>query len=145
MPRRSFAGGVSAEALARAGVEVPRASGRAAAPSAGKAAEQALYRFLDLLNIHHAPQYPWGRELDPPRRYQADTRISGTRLLVEVDGAVHGIAEKRERDLVRQNLAVKADWVILRFTPAQAKSGEASLFIADYLKERGLFPPGMVK
>jgi len=136
MPRRSFAGGVSAEALARAGVEVPRAPGRAAAPNAGKAAEQALYGFLDLLRVEYVPQYAWGRELDPPRRFQSDAAVPAARLLIEIDGRVHGVNEKRERDLERQNLGTLAGFSFLRFTPEQAKSGEASLMVQKFLEAR---------
>lgn len=146
MPRRSFASGVSAEALARAGVEVPRAPGRAAVPNAGKAAEQALYRFLDLLNIPHAPQYPWGRELEPPRRYQSDAAVPAARLLIEIMGGAHIAGKDRlNRDIERSRLAAHAAWVILPYTPEEAVSGAASLDIHQYLANRGFLPSSMVK
>lgn len=127
--------GVPAQAKARA-----RGSG-----GAGERAEAALYATLTALGIAHEAQYPWGATLPVPRAFRADAAIPELKLLLEIDGGVHSIGEKRERDLARQNLAIRANWAVLRFTPKQAESGEAALFISEYLAERGFLPSSMVK
>ncbi len=134
MGRGSFARGVSRDALKAAGIEVKPT--RPTAPNAGKAAEDALYGWLDILGIPYLPQYKWGAELEPPRRYVSDAAIPEARLLVEIDGRVHGIQDKRERDLERQNLGTFAGYAFLRFTPEQAKDGTASLIVQKYLEGR---------
>lgn len=140
---RSFSSGIHPDALARAGITPPKATGRpqkaqrtAPGGKAGQKAEQALCRWLDILGIEYVEQYGWGAALNPPRKFVSDLAIPAARLLVEVDGGVHGVQDKRARDLERQNLGVMAGWHFLRFLPAQAISGEASLFIQKYLEAR---------
>lgn len=134
MGRGSFAAGISRDALKAAGYEVTAT--RRTAPNAGKRAEDALYRWLDILGIPYVPQYRWGAELEPPRKFHSDAAIPAARLLIEIDGGVHGIGEKRARDLERQNLGVLAGWRFLRFQPEQARDGTASLFIQRFLEVR---------
>lgn len=132
MPK-GFSAGINPEALKRAGVDV---KGTRTPRGNGKAAEDALYQFLDILGIPYQPQYPWGRELNPPRKFVSDAAILTWRVLIEVDGRVHGVQDKRERDLERQNLGTLAGWAFLRFTPEQARSGEASLTIQRFIRSR---------
>ena len=101
---------------------------------AGSSAEEALWASLHVLGIPHTPQHPWGRDLTPPRRFHSDAAIPERRLLVEIDGQVHSIRDKRERDLERQNLGTLAGWVFLRFTPAQALDGSAALIVQRWLE-----------
>ncbi len=133
MPRTS--GSIPVAYLAKHGIEAPKRPG--GNPDAGKAAEEALYGFLRILGIEFEPQYPWGKFLEPPRKYHSDAAIPSARLLIEIDGGIHGVGEKRERDLARQNLGTFAGWHFLRFTPEQAKDGTASLEVERYLKARG--------
>lgn len=122
--------------LARMGQPMPEPTRRKRTPGAakpGSKAEEALCGFLTLLGIDHRPQYPWGKELDPPRKYVSDAAIPSARLLIEIDGGVHGIEDKRARDLERQNLGTFAGWRFLRFLPAQAESGEATLVIQRFI------------
>lgn len=137
MASRSFASGISPEALARAGITPPKATGgQRRAGGTGEAAELALYRWLDLLGVDYVPQYRWGADLNPPRKFYSDAAVPSARLLIEVDGGVHGVQDKRARDLERQNLGTKAGWAFLRYLPEQAKSGEASLDVQKYLAAR---------
>ncbi|MBB5361352.1 DUF559 domain-containing protein [Deinococcus humi] len=127
--------------LARMGHALPsrgpqKAQQTAQGVRAGEKAEQALCRWLDILGIGYAEQYMWGAALNPPRKFQSDLAIPAAHLLIEVDGGVHGVHDKRARDLERQNLGVLAGWQFLRFLPDQAISGEASLFIQKYLESR---------
>lgn len=134
MPRASAS--IPAAYLAKYGIEPPKPARRTAAPNAGKAAEDALYRWLDILGIAYLPQYRWGAELEPPRKYVSDAAIPSARLLIEVDGGIHGVQDKRERDLERQNLGTFAGYAFLRFTPAQAEDGTASLMVQKFLEGR---------
>lgn len=126
---------ISPEYLKRHGIEAPKPT-RASSPQAGQKAEAALYGWLDILKIPYVPQYEWGKLLTPPRKFQSDAAILSARLLVEIDGRVHGVQDKRERDLERQNLGIKAGYLFLRYTPEQAISGEASLDIQKFLEGR---------
>lgn len=130
-----FSSGISPAALARAGIKVAKTK-RKASKTAGKAAETALSRSLTLLKIAHEVQYPWGKSLSPPRKFHSDVAIPAARLLIEVDGQVHAISDKRRRDLERQNLGVKAGWRFLRYTPAEAENGTAALDVQKYLEGR---------
>jgi very-short-patch-repair endonuclease len=57
-------------------------------------------------------------------------------LAVEIDGAVHRIKGRFKADLERHNLAQLLGWLVLRFSPADVKSGRAlgvleALFAGD--------------
>lgn len=135
MGRGSFARGISRDALKAAGYEVK--STRSASPNAGKAAEDALYGWLDILGIAYLPQYRWGAELEPPRRYVSDAAIPAARLLIEVNGRAHIAGfEKYLTDMRRTRAAYRAGWVILPFSPDEAKDGTASLEIQALLEGR---------
>ncbi len=132
MPRASAS--IPPEYLAKHGIEPPK---RASNPDAGKAAESALYGYLDILGIDYRPQYAWGKQLEPPRKYVSDAAVPSARLLIEVNGRAHIAGyEKYAADMERHNLATFAGWAILAFTPEQARDGIASLEVERYLKQR---------
>ena len=136
---RSFSSGINpariADALAHDAPATPRKQGRKG-QRYGKRAEIALSQSLALLGIAHETEYPWGKELNPPRRYRSDVAIPEYRLLCEIDGQVHSIRSKREGDIARQNAGVMAGWAFLRFTPAQARDGSAAVQVAEFLKQK---------
>lgn len=135
MGDRTLSSGISPEALARAGVEVPKP--RPVSPNAGKRAEDALYGWLDILGIAYVPQYRWGAELDPPRKYHSDAAILAARLLVEVDGRAHLAGYERfTADMRRRRAATHAGWRLLAYTPDEAVDGTASLDIQTFLEGR---------
>ncbi len=136
MPRA--AASIDPAYLRKHGIEPPKPNRGGGSPSAGKAAEEALYGSLRLLGIDFEPQYPWGTTLRPPRKYVADAAIPAARLLVEVNGRAHIAGyEKYAADMERHRSAVFAGWVTLAFTPEQAKDGTAALEVERYLEERG--------
>jgi len=46
-------------------------------------------------------------------------------LAIEIDGSVHRIKGRFKADLERHNLAQLLGWRVLRFSPADVKSGKA--------------------
>lgn len=120
--------GVPAQAKARA-----KGSG-----GAGERAEAALYATLTALGIAHEAQYPWGALLDPPRRFCADAAIPELKLLLEIDGRAHIAGYARfTADMERRRCAVHAGFVLLAYTPDEARNGTAALDIQRYLEGRG--------
>lgn len=69
----------------------------------------------------------------PTRNFRADLAWPGHQFAVEVDGAVHRIKGKFERDIERHNLLVLAGWKYLRVTPDMVRSGEALRLVREAL------------
>lgn len=78
-------------------------------------------RAYGLERFIHIPQH----RIMVGRRFAFDFCDPEAMLAVEIEGQVHSIREKRQGDCVRSNLAVILGWRILRFTPADVRSGKA--------------------
>jgi very-short-patch-repair endonuclease len=64
------------------------------------------------------------------RRWRADFRITGTQILVEVEGGVysggrHTRGTGYEADAEKYNAAAHDGWTVLRFTTGMVKNGNA--------------------
>ena len=60
----------------------------------------------------------------PERRWRFDFAWPEHKLAVEIEGGVHRIKNKFERDIEKYNTATKMGWRILRYTPKMIKTGE---------------------
>lgn len=69
----------------------------------------------------------------PTRNFRADLAWPARKFAVEVDGAVHRIKGKFERDIERHNLLIREGWTYIRVTPAMVKSGEALQWVKEFL------------
>lgn len=69
----------------------------------------------------------------PTRRFRADLAWPATKFIVEVDGAVHRIKGKFERDIERHNLLIQAGWVYIRVTPEMVRTGEALTWVREFV------------
>lgn len=77
---------------------------------------------------------PW-REFvwHPTRNFRADLAWPDRQRIIEVDGAVHRIKGKFERDIERHNLLTLAGWQYLRVTPDMVRNGEALQWVKEFL------------
>ena len=89
--------------------------------------EDALADQLSYAGIEFVRQYkPY-----PSRRFKVDFYIPVARLIVEVDGGIHGYKPSHTsmsgilRDMTKTNLATINGYRILRVTSTQATDGEA--------------------
>lgn len=71
----------------------------------------------------------------PTRNFRADLAWPDRKFIVEVDGAVHRIRGKFERDIERHNLLIRAGWIYIRVTPEMVRSGEALQWVREFLEE----------
>lgn len=86
---------------------------------------------------------PFEREyrFDSERRFRFDFAWPFLKLAVEVEGGVFSAgAHSRPlgiiRDMEKGNLAVLLGWSVLRFTPAQIKSGAAIALVKRWMLDR---------
>ena len=104
-------------------------------------AEDELALSLDGVGISYRRQYYYAK----PRKFQADFWVVGTRILIEVNGGLyrtkhnpeggaHGSVKGILADIERLNQATLNHYYMLRFTPAQVKSGEALDFIQKVVR-----------
>ncbi len=71
-------------------------------------AEALLSELLDAADIPH--------QLNPRiLGYRSDVWVTGTKLLIECDGAVHLAPQQQHRDACRQKILEKAGYTVLRF------------------------------
>lgn len=61
----------------------------------------------------------------PARKFRFDFALPACALAIEIDGVVHRIKGRFERDREKSNLAILHGWRVLHFSPAQVRSGEA--------------------
>lgn len=92
-------------------------------PSPG---EKTLALELSLAGIGFEQEF----KFHATRRWRADFRISGTKILVEVEGGVysggrHTRGKGYEEDAEKYNAAASDGWIVLRFTTSQVKNGKA--------------------
>lgn len=98
--------------------------------------EDALADQLSYAGIAFIRQYkPY-----PTRRFKVDFYIPEARLIVEVDGGIHGYKPSHTsmsgilRDMTKTNLATLNGYRILRVTSTQAEDGEALTLIETVMK-----------
>ena len=60
------------------------------------------------------------RRQHPVGRFVADFAIAPLRLVIEIDGGVHGLASVAARDAERQAEIERLGWTVIRFTNDQA-------------------------
>lgn len=98
---------------------------------------ESLFGFqLSAAKIPHTHQF----RFHPSRKYRADFRIDGTRLLVEIDGGTfltkggHNGAGF-ERDRIRDADAMERGWVVLHTTPRLVRTGR-TLAAVEWLRQQ---------
>lgn len=74
-------------------------------------------------------EYRW----HPTRKFRADLAWPERKFIAEVDGAVHRIKGKFERDIERHNLLIREGWVYIRVTPNMVRSGEALTWVREFV------------
>jgi very-short-patch-repair endonuclease len=77
----------------------------------------------------------------PTRKFRLDIAWPSLRVGVEIDGGVfsrqaHGSITGILRDMDKHNELILAGWRVLRFTPAQVRSGDAIEGLKRLLKTR---------
>ena len=87
--------------------------------------EQVAWRTLRRLR---AEGYPVRRQ-HPVGRFVVDFAVVNARLVIEIDGGVHGLAQVAARDAEREEALDAMGWSVLRVPAAEA-------FAADHLIER---------
>lgn len=76
----------------------------------------------------------------PARRWRFDFAFPALRLGVEVEGGLYSRGRHvrpagYEADLEKYNAAALAGWMVLRFSPAQVRSGQAASMIEEAVKQ----------
>lgn len=76
----------------------------------------------------------------PTRRWRLDFAFPALRLGVEVEGGLYSRGRHvrpagYEADLEKYNAAALAGWMVLRFSPAQVRSGQAASMIEEAVKQ----------
>lgn len=70
-----------------------------------------------------------------PRRFRFDFSLVDRKLAVEIDGGVHRIESRFRSDREKFNLALKMGWRVLRFSPAEVRSGHAIAFLKSVIPD----------
>ena len=78
-------------------------------------------------------QYPFAK---PERAFMADFAWPAVWLLVEIDGAVHRIADRFAGDFERDQWIFFSRWRKLRISPSQVRSGEGIRLLERALSSR---------
>jgi very-short-patch-repair endonuclease len=89
-----------------------------------------LARQLDEAGITVEREYRW----HSTRKFRFDLMVRSKRLAVEVDGGLfinggHTRGARREYDYERDAEALAAGWKVMRVSPRQVKSGDASSWV----------------
>ena len=99
---------------------------------------------LELIRHLHVHKIPYEREFKfaEHRRWRADFLITGTRILIEVEGGIfsngrHTRGTGYTKDCEKYNWAASNNWLLLRFTTAQVQSGAALDAIVKTLENQG--------
>lgn len=87
------------------------------------------------------PPYVREYQFHPTRKFRADFAFVPQKLLVEVEGGLfvkgaHSNPLGIIRDMEKSNLAALGGWALLRYSPAQIKSGEAIAQIKQWFANR---------
>lgn len=104
-------------------------------PSLGEA---ELMLQLRANKIAYKPEFKFAEH----RRWRADFLITGTRILIEVEGGIfsngrHTRGTGYTKDCEKYNWAASNNWLLLRFTTAQVQSGAALDAIVKTLENQG--------
>jgi very-short-patch-repair endonuclease len=83
-----------------------------------------------LAGLHPIREYAFHIE----RGWRFDFFFEAKSLAVEIDGGVHRIKDRFERDLEKHNAAVLMGFTVLRYTPAMVKAGTAIAQVAEALR-----------
>ena len=77
----------------------------------------------------------------PPRKWRADWRVAGSRILIEYEGGLfmesggaHKAVGNILRDIEKYNAAAIAGWIVIRISPKFVPSGQALKWVEDALK-----------
>ena len=81
------------------------------------------------------PQVNYPFLKDQGRRFRLDCAWPGEKLVVEVDGGVHRIRDKFDRDLEKHRLLLQYGWRLLRVSPAQVNAGVALGYVERALMD----------
>lgn len=102
----------------------------------GEIREKKLMNDLHVLGISTVRQYPWGKCLEPRRKFVSDLAIPELKILIEVLGGAH-IAGKKKlfADIERSRLATQNGFIILPYSTEEVDSEFAPLDIQRYLQE----------
>ena len=122
---------IRSKAVARSGV--PREVGKTVSKG-----EALLENHLNALNIPFTKEF----KFYPDRKWQADFRIDGMPILVEVEGGVftngrHTRGEGYTKDCEKYSAAAVNGWFVIRGTTAQIKSGLVIQWIEKLIERLG--------
>ena len=101
--------------------------------------------FIDLCVAYGLPspvaEYPFGRDLHPPRKWQFDFLFDGW-LAVEKQGGLwiagrHTRGSSMRNEYEKLNWAVRLGYSVLLFSPEEIESGSCLPFIRDTLDSNG--------
>ena len=100
--------------------------------------EALLESHLNALNIPFTKEF----KFHPQRKWQADFRIDGMPILVEVEGGVftngrHTRGEGYTKDCEKYSAAAVNGWFVIRGTTAQIKSGLVIQWIEKLIERLG--------
>ena len=90
--------------------------------------------FFHIKSLRYLPIPLRQYKFNPTRRYTSDFAWPEQNLLVEVEGWGHKTTKRYLSDIEKYNSAILLGWHILRFTPAQVKSGYAINTLEDYFR-----------
>ena len=101
-------------------------------PSLGEA---ELMLQLRANKIAYKPEFKFAEH----RRWKADFLITGTRILIEVEGGTwsggrHTRGKGYEKDCEKYSWAAANGWTVLRFTTGQVNSGDAVKVVLEAIK-----------
>lgn len=115
---------------------VPRAKGQPKTPKLPPAGEAVLATHLKAHNIAFETEF----KFCPHRKWRADFLITGTKILVEVEGGIytggrHTRGAGYEKDCEKYNWATAHGWQVHRFSTQKVQKGEAINAILELLSE----------
>jgi hypothetical protein len=92
---------------------------------------------LSLVGIQAEREFYFAR----PRKWRADFRVVGTKILIEYEGGLfmesggaHKAVGNILRDIEKYNACAIAGWLVVRITPKHVASGDALKWVEDALK-----------
>lgn len=99
----------------------------------------------EIILAHHLKSHRIAFETEyrfhPVRRWRFDFAMPDKMLAVEIEGGLHQNGRHNRAagymaDMEKYNAAVALGWRVLRFTPQQARTGEAVLQIAEFMGKK---------
>lgn len=101
------------------------------APKQGRNWSEAL---LDQIRLAGLSPPEMEYRFSTERKFRLDLAWPARALGVEVDGAVHRIRDKWERDVERHNFILDSGWRVYRVTNAMVRSGAALALVERVLR-----------